>query len=156
MLWCFRATKIAKFKPSTARKRVCRCFPDGYADRLRDHCYFANLFRLYLHTMACNLLVRMRREVADPPRQPSNEEVPAEAFACRQRHGWHNRHRDRDPLGEGQPCTWRIRLIKVAARVRETSRRVVVELSASWPYLDHYRQVVQCLLVDSLAAPNPS
>ena len=46
------------------------------------------------------------------------------------------------------------RLIKVAARVRETSRRVVVELSASWPYLDHFRQVVQRLFANSLAAPN--
>ena len=29
-----------------------------------------------------------------------------------------------DPLGEGQPCTWRTRLIKVAACVYETTRRV--------------------------------
>ena len=31
------------------------------ADRLSDHRYFANLFRLYLHTAAYNLLVRMRQ-----------------------------------------------------------------------------------------------
>jgi hypothetical protein len=31
---------------------------------------------------------------------------------------------------------------------------VVVELSASWPYLDHFRQVVQRLLANSSAAPN--
>ena len=37
------------------------------ADRLSDHRYFANLFRLYLHTAAYNLLVRLRRIVADPP-----------------------------------------------------------------------------------------
>jgi hypothetical protein len=126
------------------------------ADRLSDHRYFANLFRLYLHTTAYNLLVRMRREVADPPREASDEEVPVEAFAGHQRRGWHNRRRERDPLGEGQPCTWRTRLIKVAARVRETSRRVVVELSASWPYLAHFRQVVRRLLAVSLAAPNSS
>jgi len=126
------------------------------ADRLSDHRYFANLFRLYLHTTAYNLLVHMRREVADPPHEPSNAEVPVEAFAGRQRRGWHNRRRDRDPLGEGQPCTWRTRLIKVAARVRETSRRVVVELSASWPYLDHFQQVVRRLLSISSAGPNSS
>jgi hypothetical protein len=126
------------------------------ADRLSDHRYFANLFRLYLHTAAYNLLVRLRREVADPPPDPPSEEVPAEAFAGRQRRGWHNRRRERDPLGEGQPCTWRTRLIKVAARVRETSRRVVVELSASWPYLAHFQQVVRRLLAASLAAPNSS
>ena len=126
------------------------------ADRLSDHRYFANLFRLYLHTTAYNLLVRMRQEVADPPHEASSEEVPVEAFAGRRRRGWHNRRRERDPLGEGQPCTWRTRLIKVAARVRETSRRVVVELSASWPYLDHFQHVVRRLLANSSAAPNSS
>ena len=126
------------------------------AGRLSDHRYFANLFRLYLHTTAYNLLARMRREVADPPPEPSREEVPVEAFAGRERRDWHNRRRQRDPLGEGQPCTWRTRLIKVAARVRETSRRVVVELSASWPYLDHFQQVVRRLLANSAAAPNSS
>ena len=126
------------------------------ADRLSDHRYFANLFRLYLHTTAYNLLVHMRREVVDPPPAPTGEEVPVEAFAGHQRRDWHNRRRERDPLGEGQPCTWRTRLIKVAARVRETSRRVVVELSASWPYLDHFEQVIRRLLAISLAAPNTS
>ena len=126
------------------------------ADRLSDHRYFANLFRLYLHTAAYNLLVRMRHVVADPPPEPSGEDVPAEAFAGRQRRGWHNRRREHDPLGEGQPCTWRTRLIKVAARVRETTRRVVVELSSSWPYLEHFQQVGQRLLAISSAAPNSS
>jgi len=126
------------------------------ADRLSDHRYFANLFRLYLHTTAYNLLVHMRREVANPPPEPTGEEVPVEAYTGRQRRGWHNRRRERDPLGEGQPCTWRTRLIKVAARVRETSRRVVVELSASWPYLDYFQRVVQRLMGISSAAPNSS
>jgi hypothetical protein len=126
------------------------------ADRLSDHRYFANLFRLYLHTLAYNLLVRMRHVVADPPHEPSGEVVPVEAFAGRKRRGWHNRRRECDPLGEGQPCTWRTRLIKVAARVRETTRRVVVELSASWPYLHHFQEVVQRLLAYSLLAPNSS
>ena len=126
------------------------------ADRLSDHRYFANLFRLYLHTAAYNLLVRLRRAVADPPPEPTHEEVPVEAFSGRQRRDWHNRRRERDPLGEGQPCTWRTRLIKVAARVRETTRRVVVELSANWPYQHHFQQVVQRILATSSAAPNTS
>ena len=115
------------------------------ADRLSDHRYFANLFRLYLHTIAYNLLVQMRRAVADPPREPEAD-VPVEAFAGRRRRDWHNRRRERDPLGEGRPCTWRTRLIKVAARVRETTRRVVVELSAGWPYLHHFQEVEESLL----------
>jgi hypothetical protein len=126
------------------------------ADRLRDHRYFANLFRLYLHTAAYNLLVRMRRVVADPPPEPVAEAVPVEAFAGQKRRDWHNRRRERDPLGEGQPCTWRTRLIKVAARVRETTRRVVVELSSSWPYLDHFQEVLRRLAAFFSPAPNSS
>lgn len=116
------------------------------ADRLSDHRYFANLFRLYLHTAAYNLLVRMRRLVEVPLPQVAAPEVPVEALAGRHRRAHHNRRREHDPLGQGQPCTWRTRLIKVAALVYESSRRVVVRLSASWPYLGHYQQVAQRVL----------
>jgi len=116
------------------------------ADRLSDHRYFANLFRLYLHTAAYQLLVRMRKLVADPPRKSDNEDVPIEALTGRSRRAWHNRRREHDPMGEGQPCTWRTRLIKVAATVRESTRRVVVQLSSSWPYLINYRRVSEQLL----------
>lgn len=116
------------------------------ADRLSDHRYFANLFRLYLHTAAYNLLVRMRRTVVDPPSAPPSQEVPAEALAGHERRRWHNRRREHDPLGRGQPCTWRTRLIKVAARVRQTTRRVIVELSSNWPYLEHFYEVSRSLL----------
>jgi hypothetical protein len=113
------------------------------ADRLSDHRYFANLFRLYLHTMAYHLLVHMRRLVEEPlPADPS-QEVPAEALSGRRRRAHHNRRRAHDPLGQGQPCTWRTRLVKVAALVYESTRRVVVRLSASWPYLGHYEHVSQ-------------
>ena len=47
--------------------------------------------------------------------------------------------------GESQPGTWRTRLIKVAARVRQTTRRVIVELSSSWPDLEHFRKIGQRL-----------
>jgi hypothetical protein len=126
------------------------------ADRLSDHRYFANLFRLYLHTAAYNLLVHMRQAVADPPSPPASGDVPVEALAGRQRRGWHNHRREHDPLGKGQPCTWRTRLIKVGAYVRESTRRVVVELSSNWPYLRHFRQVSQRILVLAGAAPNTS
>jgi hypothetical protein len=36
------------------------------ADRLSDHRYFANLFRLYLHAQAYNLLVHVRQHVEIP------------------------------------------------------------------------------------------
>ena len=124
------------------------------ADRLSDHRYFANLFRLYLHTAAYNLLVHMRRVVVDPPRTPSAQEVPNEALAGEERRRWHNHRRAHDPLGEGQPCTWRTRLIKVAARVRQTTRRVLVELSSSWPYLTHFYEVSSQLLATDPAVLN--
>ena len=126
------------------------------ADRLSDHRYFANLFRLFLHTTAYNLLVHMRRAIADPPPppQPSSDDVPTEALAGRQRRRWHNHRRENNPLGEAQPCTWRTRLIKVGAYVRETTRRVLVELSANWPYLHHFQQVSRRMLVLAGAASN--
>ena len=125
------------------------------ADRLSDHRYFANLFRLYLHTAAYNLLVHMRHAVVDPPATPPSQEVPPEALSGHERRRWHNHRREHDPLGEAQPCTWRTRLIKVAARVRQTTRRVIVELSSSWPYLTHFYQVSRCLLASDQAAPDP-
>ena len=74
------------------------------ADRLSDHRYFANLFRLYLHAAAYNLLARMRQVVADPPAEPESHEMPNEALGGTQRRDWHNHRREHDPLGEGQPA----------------------------------------------------
>ncbi|HVT27861.1 MAG TPA: IS1380 family transposase [Lacipirellulaceae bacterium] len=124
------------------------------ADRLSDHRYFANLFRLYLHTLSYTLLVHMRRLVANPPAEEPQQELPNEALAGRQRRRLHNHRRECDPLGEGHACTWRTRLIKVAAYITETSRRIVVRLSSSWPYLDHYQAVSQQVLAG--ASPNTS
>ena len=126
------------------------------ADRLSDHRYMANLFRLYLHTAAYNLLVRLRHLVANPPPEPEQAEVPVEALAGPERRQYHNRRRQRDPLGEGHPCTWQTRLIKVAARITVRARRVLVELSGSWPYREHYRQVSEQVLALSLPACDSS
>jgi hypothetical protein len=125
------------------------------ADRLSDHRYMANLFRLYLHAAAYNLLARLRPVVADPLPEDHSAEIPREAAAGRARRQHHNRRQRRDPLGEGQPCTWRTRLIKVAASVTESTRRVLVEISSSWPYADFYRQVSTRVLA-FCAAPDTS
>ena len=122
------------------------------ADRLSDHRYFANLFRLFLYTAAYNLLARMRRYVAEPPSEPAENEVPAEALSGRRRRQWHNHRHLHDLLGEGQPCTWRTRLIKVGAHVVETTRCVVVQFSSSWPYLDHYHEISRQVLASGRAA----
>jgi hypothetical protein len=88
----------------------------------------------------------MRHLIETPLPEDPRPEVPVEALVGRHRRAHHNRRRQHDPLGQGQPCTWRTRLIKVAALVYESTRRVVVRLSASWPYLGHYQQVAQRVL----------
>ena len=137
------------------------------ADRLSDHRYMANLFRLYLHTAALNLMVRLRRAVADPPPAPdlraavaddlsrTPDAVPIEALGGANRKRYQNRRRDHDPLGEGQPCTWRTRLIKVAAAVFVRARLIRVQLSSCWPYLEQFRRISAAITPPS-AAPLPS
>jgi hypothetical protein len=115
------------------------------AGRLSDHRFLANFFRLYLHAAALNLLVRLRQAVVQPP--PTSAEVgqpaalPTEALDEPGRKRFFNKRRERDPLGGGFACTWRTRLVKVAAEVITRSRRVIVRLSGSWPHLDHFSQV---------------
>jgi len=115
------------------------------ADRLSDHRFMANYFRLYLHSAALNLLVRLRQAVVKPP--PTTEELglpaemPTAAIDEPDRKRFFNRRRQQDPLGEGFACTWRTRLIKVAAEVITRARRVIVRLSASWRHLDHFLAV---------------
>lgn len=131
---------------SENRNKELKC--DLCADRLSDHRFLANFFRLYLHAAALNLLVRLRRALAQKftPHALSESgdlpaHLPAEALAGADRKRFFNRRRDRDPLGEGQMPTWRTRLIKVAAEVLVRARRIVIRLSASWPHRDHFAAV---------------
>lgn len=120
-----------------------------HAGRLSDHRFMANFFRLYLHAVTLNLLVRLRHAVVKTPPTSAElqlpegtpPELPVEALDEPSRRKFFNRRRERDPLGEGFASTWRTRLIKVAAEVIIRSRRVIVRLSGSWPYLDHFLQV---------------
>lgn len=83
-----------------------------HADRLSCHRFMANFFRLLLHAAAFNLLNAVR----------DSDQLP-------------------EVLRVGQPCTWRLRLIKVAAEVVQSTRRVVVRLAANWPWHDLYQSV---------------
>jgi len=135
-------------------------------DRLSDHRFLANYFRLYLHAAAMNLLVRLRRFIAEPLPGPAplvetaasaasqavegaspavGAGVPAEPLAGAERQRHFRQRRQRDPLGEGHPCTWRALLIKVAAEVVVRTRRIVVRLSSSWPHLGWYLRVCERL-----------
>lgn len=142
---------------SENRNKELKC--ELFGDRLSDHRYLANCFRVFLHCLACNMLVMLRRHIAMPPvNEPTSptdyptpetqtqQELPPEA-----RTGWArrrdlNQRRKADPLGEGHACTWRMRLIKVAARIKVTTRCIRVFLSGSWPFLDHFRDVGQAVL----------
>src|SRR5262249_39425617 len=48
-----------------------------------------------------------------------------------------------DPLGKGQPATWRLLLIKLAASVVVSCRRIVVRLSGSWPNRNFFERISQ-------------
>jgi hypothetical protein len=116
-------------------------------DRTSDHRFVANFFRLYLHAAAFNLMVRFRQAMALPP-MPTPEpspEVPPQAFKDAERHRHYQQRRRRDRLAEAQPCTWRSLLIKVAAEIFVSTRRIVVRLSAHWPNLEHFQRVCQRL-----------
>src|ERR1041384_493295 len=80
-------------------------------DRLSDHRFVANYFRLYLHAAALNLLVRLRQEIADPPPAPAGD-APAASLPEPERKRYQNARPRQDPWGEGQPTTWRLLLNK--------------------------------------------
>jgi hypothetical protein len=154
---------------SENRNKEFKC--DLAMDRLSDHRFVANYFRLYLHATAMNLLVRLRRSIAEPlpadsvaagmaaPSQAGEDsspasgmDVPAEVLTGAERRRHFRSRRQGDPLGEGHPRTWRTLLIKVAAEVIVRTRRIIIRLSSSWPHLDWYCRVCERLR-DLL--PNP-
>jgi hypothetical protein len=128
------------------------------------------ILRLYLHAAAMNLLVRLRRFIAEPLPVPApyvetapaagqpgrtadaadETSMPVEALTGAERQRHFRLRRQRDPLGEGHPCTWRTLLIKAAAEVIVRTRRIVVRLSSSWPHLEWY-----CRVCERLRAPVP-
>lgn len=98
-------------------------------DRLSCHRALANVFRLLLHSFAYNLLAAVR----------DAEALPAE-------------------LQRAQPARWRSRVIKVAAVVVQSARRVLIELSGSWPHWELLAAVtrrVTTVPVQGLPAPLP-
>jgi hypothetical protein len=115
---------------------------DLCGDRLSDHRFMANLFRLCLHALALNLLIRLRSALPDRPapddasRAPRPRPAPVpDAEAPHPPTG--------AELRRAQPATWRLRLIKVAAEVIVSARRVLVRLSSAWPSLPTWRLVLQ-------------
>jgi hypothetical protein len=85
-----------------------------HMDRLSCHRFMANFFRLLLHTAAFNLLNAAR----------DDKHLPK-------------------VLRVGQPCTWRTMVIKVAAVIVQSTRRVVVKLAGNWPWWHLYRDATE-------------
>lgn len=135
---------------------------DLFGGRLSDHRYMANLFRLMMHSVSHNLLVRMRSVSALPgvtaescSETPSGEisenspavnvtppaDLPFEARSETAKRRARNRRRSRDPLGRGQAMTWRMRVIKVAARVEVRARCIRLLIPSNWPHFGHLLRV---------------
>ena len=88
---------------------------DLKADRLSCHRFLANQFRLLLHTAAYVLFWLLRR------------------------------HLQGTELATAQVNTLRLKLLKIGARIRETSRRIWVHLASGYPYRDLLAGVLQKL-----------
>jgi len=74
------------------------------ADRLSCHRFLANQFRLFLHTFAYCLFGLLRKKLRGTE------------------------------LANAQVGTLRLKLLKIGARIRETSRRVWIHMSSGYPY----------------------
>ena len=85
------------------------------ADRLSCHRFLANQFRLLLHTAAYCLFWLLRHHL----------------------HG--------TELATAQVNTLRLKLLKIGARIRETSRRIWVHLASGYPYHDLLAGLLQNL-----------
>src|SRR5580658_8013320 len=80
-----------------------------HTDRLSCHRFMANFFRLLMHTAAYNFLNAVRDDASLP-----------------------------QVLRVGQPCTWRTHVIKVAAVIVQSTRRILVKLASHWPWWKMY------------------
>lgn len=107
----------------------------------------ANLFRVMMHCVSANLLVRLRSIVEIVPEiaEDAGAEIPLEARSATEKRRGHTRRRRRDPLGQGHACTWRTHVIKVACRVIVRTRRVRVQISSSWPWAGYLKRVADKL-----------
>ena len=85
------------------------------ADRLSCHRFLANQFRLLLHTAAYCLFWLLRH------------------------------HLQGTELATAQVNTLRLKLLKIGARIRETSRRIWVHLASGYPYRDLLARLLQNL-----------
>jgi hypothetical protein len=82
------------------------------ADRLSCHSFKANQFRLLLHTLAFVFFILLRRNLEDTE------------------------------LESAQVDTIRLKLLKIGARVRQTSRKIWFHLASSYPYQELFAETL--------------
>ena len=87
------------------------------ADRLSCTAFAANFFRLLLHAAAYRLMQALRRQTQSASPQ----------------------------LGKAQFDTLRLRLLKVAALVRQSTRRILIQLPTAYPQAALFRQLLELL-----------
>lgn len=80
------------------------------ADRLSCHLFYANYFRLLLHTCAYNFIVLFKSNLKE------------------------------SELVEAQIDTLRLKLFKVGTWVQETTRKIWVHISSAWPFRGLFEQ----------------
>lgn len=121
----FVVTSLTGFDPQTiyrayVQRGLCELWIKDFkcalaADRLSCSSFAANSFRLLLHAAAYRLLHALRQQVA-----------PASA-----------------ELGRAQFDTLRLRLLKVAAIVRQSVRRIRVRLPRAYPWQEVFTWLIQ-------------
>lgn len=119
----FVLTSLSEFPPDILYRAYCergQCenlikdFKNALqADRLSCSAFHANFFRLLLHALAYRLLHALRQRVA-----------------------LHSAE-----LGRAQFDTLRLRLLKVAAWVNQSMRRILVRLPNAFPFAEVFRQL---------------
>jgi hypothetical protein len=121
-------TSLEGFEPEMLYRAYCergRCelwikdFKNALsADRLSCSSFVANFFRLLLHAAAYRLMHAMRERV-----KPLS-----------------------DTLGRSQFDTLRLKILRVAAQVTQTKRRILVRLPRAFPDAEMFRQLAAALL----------
>jgi hypothetical protein len=101
-------------------------------------------FTCQAHNLVAALRQRMARQAPAPP-VAADDPSPAPFENERMRRKRHNDRRRKDCLSQAQPNTWRMLVIKVAARVVVSVRRVCIELSSTWPHLRHLRRAAMAV-----------
>lgn len=92
---------------------------DLATDRLSCHRFWANQFRLLIHAFAYQMFLRLRDYLKGTPWQ----DLQIETLRCR--------------------------LLKVGARIRESCRRIWIEMSSSYPDQDLFLRLMKNLLAET-------